>query len=123
MIRKVLIVDDDRSTRLAIKKMVETLNLCAIQCQNGDHALQTLLCNNDISLVITDMVMPETDGRWLIQGMHKNKQLGKIPVIIMSSVVGVKDIADLLDLGAKAFVHKPVKQADIQEYTLRYVGD
>ena len=65
MVKKILIVDDDRSTRLAIKKMVESLDLCAIQCQNGDHALQTLLCNNDISLVITDMVMPETDGkRW-----------------------------------------------------------
>ncbi len=119
--KKVLIVDDDRATRLTIKKMLEDLNLCAIQCHNGDHALQTLMCNQDISLVITDMVMPETDGRWLIQSMHKHKQLGNVPIIIMSSVVGVKDIADLLDLGAKAFVHKPVKQADIKEYTLRYI--
>jgi DNA-binding NtrC family response regulator len=41
--------------------------------------------------------------------------------VIMSAVVGVKEIADLLDRGATFFLAKPIKLAELREYVARSV--
>jgi CheY-like chemotaxis protein len=118
--RKILIVDDDKATRLALKKMVEVLGFEILQSPDGEHALETLKSEDKIALVIADMVMPKKDGRWLIKSMQADEDLKKLPVIIISSVFGVKDIADLLESGARAFVAKPANPDEIHEYVNRY---
>ncbi len=118
--RKILIVDDDRATRLAIKKMVEVIGFDVLQSPDGEHALETLKTEDNIALVIADMVMPKRDGRWLIKSMQEDEILKNMPVIIISSVFGVKDIADLLESGARAFVAKPANPDEIHEYVTRY---
>eukprot|EP01156_Anaeramoeba_ignava_P008677 Anaeramoba_ignava/a362785_5.p2 GENE.a362785_5~~a362785_5.p2 ORF type:complete len:122 (+),score=14.76 a362785_5:620-985(+) len=119
--KKVLVVDDDKNTRLAIKKIIESLGFAVIQSPDGGHAYETLLSDDSISLVVADMVMPKHDGRWLIKNIQANEDLKSIPIIIISAVFGVKDIADLLECGAKAFVAKPANPDELQEYVQRYI--
>jgi DNA-binding response OmpR family regulator len=122
IMKKVLVVDDDKNTRLALKKIIESMGFAVIQSPEGGHAYETLLNDDSISLVVADMVMPKHDGRWLIKNIQANEDLKEIPIIIISAVFGVKDIADLLECGAKAFVAKPANPDELQEYVKRYIG-
>ena len=119
--KKILVVDDESTSLVIIHNMLHELGFCAIKSQAADHALQTLKCNDDIALVITDMQMPKKDGRWLIKQIFADSSLKKTPIIIMSGAVGVKDIADLLQAGAKAFIAKPVEKSELKEYIERYI--
>jgi CheY-like chemotaxis protein len=52
--------------------------------------------------------MPVLDGRQLIAALHQDRDLPRVPILITSGVVGVNEIADLLDMGATKFVPKPI---------------
>jgi len=118
---KVLIVDDEVSTRLIIKKAVESMGHFALQSHNGKNAWDTLCNNEDISLLITDMMMPEMGGDELVKVVRGNDKFSDVPIIIISGIVGPKDIFGLLKLGATAFLPKPVNIPDIKEYIKRYL--
>lgn len=112
---KVLIAEDDVVTQKLVVKIVEDMGHVAIVSPNGKHAYETLKANDDIGLLISDMMMPEMDGRQLIQTLRGESDLEHLPIIIMSAVVGIKQISDLLDLGASLFQPKPLDLAELKE--------
>jgi len=118
---KILIVDDEVSTRLLIKKAVESIGHSAVQSHNGKNACDTLFNNEDIVLMVTDMMMPEMGGDELVKVVRGNDKFSDIPIIMISGIVGPKDIFDLLKLGATAFLPKPINVPEIQEYIKRYI--
>ena len=120
---KILIVEDDIPVRKIITKAVEAIGHVAIQSPHGKHGWETLGANPDIGLVITDMMMPEMDGRQLVQVIRGNSELGKIPVIILSGVTDAQQLADLLQLGTTAFLPKPVKIGELQETVQQYLAE
>ena len=118
---KILIVEDDLKSRHLLVKIVESLNHTVIQSQNGRHAYETLCLNPDVELVITDVMMPEVDGRDLVRLIRGNEAVAKLPILIISAVIGVSEILDLLKLGATAFLPKPVDFANIKEFLDKYI--
>ncbi len=118
---KILIVEDDFKSRHLLVKIVEKLGHIAIQSQNGRHAYETLCQNLDVALIITDVMMPEVDGRDLVRLIRGNEAVAKLPVLIISAVIGVNEILDLLKLGATAFLPKPISFSDIKEFLDRYI--
>lgn len=115
---KVLIVDDDSMMRKILATALEPLHLQLHFCSDGIYALDALRCNRDFDLVITDISMPVLDGRQLIRSITSDKALAQIPILIMSGVVGVNEIADLLDLGASRFIPKPFNMETLREDVL-----
>ncbi|MBU1247772.1 MAG: response regulator, partial [Proteobacteria bacterium] len=73
--------------------------------------------------LITDIMMPEMDGRQLIQTLRGDTQFQQLPIIIMSAVVGVRDISGLLKLGASRFLSKPLDKDELIESLLRCMTD
>lgn len=112
---RILAVDDDPVMRSVIAKALEPLNYEIHFASDGIHALDALRCNPDYDLLITDISMPVLDGRQLIATMAHDKSLTKIPILITSGVVGVNEIADLLDIGATKFVPKPINMESFRE--------
>ncbi|MCB1182368.1 response regulator [bacterium] len=112
---KVLIVDDENAMRLVIRKALEPLGLSLHFSSDGIHALDALRCNPGFDLLITDISMPVVDGRQLIATIRADKSMAQIPILITSGVVGVHEIADLLDIGATRFVAKPINAASFRE--------
>ena len=116
---RILIAEDDPTTRMICYKVVEKLGHVPIVSPDGEHAYQTLLADNNIDIVITDVMMPRMDGRMLIQTLRGHSKFAKLPGIIMSAVVAVDDIADMLKLGANLFLPKPVNINDVADYIER----
>jgi len=57
----ILMVEDSRTQALKLQQMLEQHGYYVTHCQNGLEAMTTLL-NQQISIVITDWIMPEMDG-------------------------------------------------------------
>jgi two-component system chemotaxis response regulator CheY len=112
---KLLIVEDDPVMRKLLAKAVASLEVEAHYASDGLYALDALRCNPDFDLILTDISMPILDGRTLINLIRQDPKFDHIPVIIMSGVVGMSEIADLLDAGAAKFIPKPFKMDVVRE--------
>ena len=112
---KILIVEDDMITQKLLSRMLETQGYPTFVSPNGRHALEALQVNS-VDLIITDVMMPELDGRELISAIRKYSRLASIPVIIISAVIRASDVMELLKQGATYFIPKPLSKADVLEY-------
>lgn len=105
--KKVLIVDDDQGFLLSLQDMCKdhTDKFQVITAGNGKEALAALE-NETISLVVTDLKMPELDGFELISAISKKSYI--IPVIAMTAF-GTPEMEDRLKgMGAFQYIEKPI---------------
>lgn len=112
---RILIAEDDVATRMVAGKMLEKMGHIPVFSPDGQHALETLQIDAGIQLLVTDVMMPRMDGRALIKTLRGTERHRKLPVIVISAVVGPREIADLLDLGASRFQPKPLDMGELRE--------
>lgn len=117
---KILVTDDDPVQRATLHALIEKMKHTVFLAANGRQALELLEVNKDIDLLITDIYMPEMDGRDLVKklrcGCGANRDL---PVIIMSSAVGSEGISELLEMGTTEFLAKPLNGKILQQTILK----
>ncbi len=120
--KRILIAEDDASTRLVIGTLVADVGYIPLYSADGQHAYETLLIDPGIVLLITDVMMPRLDGRTLIKTLREHAALRTLPVIVISSVVGPKEIGGLMNLGASRFMPKPIDLRTLQEDIAALLG-
>lgn len=110
---KILIVEDDTSSRLLLKKITERSGHETILAANGKIALE-LLCNFKVDAILTDWMMPEMDGLELITVIRKT--IKPTPAIIMVTALSSKDAYNkAISAGADDFIAKPLDAKDVLE--------
>ena len=108
----VLVVDDEDTLRVAIRRLLESHGYQVITAPNGAAALQLL--EDDaapkVSLVLTDLRMPVMDGRQLAAALARRHP--SLPIVFMSGFT-----AQLMDLRLVsphvAFLAKPFRDHDL----------
>ncbi|MBI3794919.1 MAG: response regulator [Nitrospinae bacterium] len=71
---KILVVDDDFIVRSVLSDILEsTEKYEALQAENGLEGLAQVESNPGISLIITDVNMPEMDGLAMLRELRKKK--------------------------------------------------
>lgn len=100
----VLVVDDSMTTR-TLESILEAHGYRVRVAVDGVEALARLR-EEKVDLVIADIEMPRLNGFGLIEAMKKDRDLAKIPVIIVSSVERREDQERGLALGADAYIVK-----------------
>lgn len=111
---KVLVVDDDRSGRDILDRMLSRDGHQVIHASDGQRALVSLEDNPGIGLVITDVMMPNLDGRGLVRELRGRPEFAALPIIVVSGKVGIKAISEILELGAMRFMGKPVRHNELR---------
>ncbi|MGB5216964.1 MAG: response regulator [Smithella sp.] len=101
----ILIVDDSATTRTVISRQLEAYGAKIIQAEDGEKGWEVAL-SADFDLIISDVEMPKLDGFGLCQKLKGNERTRGIPVIILSSLDGDKDIEKGFMVGAAAYVSK-----------------
>ncbi len=116
----ILVVDDSITTRSLEKSILEAHGYRVRLAVDGIEALGQLR-SEKADLVIADLQMPRLDGFGLIEEMKKQKELAKIPVIIVTSLDRREDQERGLALGADAYIVKrKFDQRDLLE-TIRQI--
>ncbi|MBO6183121.1 MAG: response regulator [Chryseobacterium sp.] len=108
MNKKILIVDDDPRNIFALKL---TLKARGYQIESSTMALEAidmLKKDQDISVVLMDMMMPEMDGYEAIKIIRNIPEIKQIPVIAVTAQAMPEDRQKCLDAGAQDYVSKPI---------------
>lgn len=116
---RILIAEDDMFSRKICYKLIGKMGHIPICSPDGKHAYQTLLSDNSIDILITDIMMPEMDGRALINVVRGTSNFSNLPIIIMSAVVSLTDISAFIKQGADFFLPKPIDNDNLIEYVER----
>lgn len=103
----VLIVDDSKVIRSAIREILELGNIQVTEATNGKDALE-LVYNSTPDLVLLDVVMPGIDGISVLKTLRKSYSKLKLPIILVTSLGSPSEIVQALDYGANDYVTKPV---------------
>jgi CheY-like chemotaxis protein len=118
---KVVVADDDLYVARFIARVVTSLDFCPIICRDGQRALHVIEDNPDSRLLITDVSMPQMDGRKLVEEIRRREGFQKLPIIITSGLARVSEIADLLDVGMTCYLGKPIEVEDLRTYVRNLV--
>jgi len=120
MLRKVLIVDDDRILRKLIQKKCETYEkiFTPLLAGDGNEALETLKAH-PVSLVVTDLQMPNMDGFALIA--HLSKTYPDIPVIVLTGFSAPDWKKQRLKESAAGYIEKPFVVEELVETIKNYI--
>ncbi|MEP0987833.1 tetratricopeptide repeat protein [Ekhidna sp.] len=112
--KTVLIVEDHRELRSYLQSILSA-DFRVYLAVNGSSALDMLQAEK-IDLIITDLMMPYMDGFELVDHLKKDKELKKIPVVVVSARTDKKEKLDLIAKGAEDVISKPF---DKEELTLK----
>lgn len=102
--RTVLVIDDDKTLCVLIKKCLEKENFIAKVSHTGLEGLRLLREMNDCTLVILDVMMPELDG---FQVLKKIREKSNVPVLMLTAKSDETDKVSGLRLGADDYLTKP----------------
>lgn len=106
-LNRVLLVDDDRQTRLKLSRNLESEGYTVGVAQGGRQALD-MLESESFDLIILDILMPEVDGFTVLSQVKATPALREIPVVVISAVDDPESIEKCRQLGAAEYLIKPV---------------
>src|SRR5262250_3706042 len=108
----VYFIDDSATMREVIKIAFRRENFNVITCPDAASALAQFE-QNPPDAVITDVIMPDTDGYSVCSQIKEHPQYGGIPVVLMSGVVN-KTVADkAVSVRADELIRKPFQPQDL----------
>ena len=81
-----------------------------LQAISAEAEIEGKTARDKVSLVLTDLEMPEMDGFTLTRNIKKDARFSSIPVIIHSSLTGATNEAHVKGVGADAYVAKFVAE-------------
>ncbi len=120
--KKILIIEDSPTTRSLLVSTIDTLEgYRIIEAANGFDALR-LLPKEEVDLIITDINMPDINGLELISYVRNNPNYRSIPLFIISTESGEKDLQRGLSLGADEYLVKPFNPERLLALIRSYLG-
>ena len=106
MTLKALICDDSLLARKQVKKSLpDDFDAEILTATNGKEALD-IIAQHEIGLVFLDLTMPELDGVGVLEAIKERKH--KCFVIVISADIQPEMQKRVTELGALAFIQKPV---------------
>ncbi|MEX0843661.1 MAG: response regulator [Balneolaceae bacterium] len=101
---KVLVVDDDMPIHFLLKNLLKD-DFTVLNAHNVREAKEALT-EHQISLILSDIHMPEITGLEFLESLRKQERYNQIPFLIMTNLPTVEKEQKAFDLGAEDFIKK-----------------
>lgn len=102
---KILIVDDERAIRRALREILEFEEFEVDEAENGRQGLEMAKSEN-YDIIFCDIKMPEMDGMEVLEGLQKASV--DSPVIMISGHGNIETAVQSIKRGAFDFIEKPL---------------
>lgn len=109
---KILVVEDEKYTRLIIEKLLKKNNYDVYTATNGKDALD-IVEEIKPKLIIADWNMPVLNGIDLCKAVKRNDKLKSIYFILFTAKISLEDRVEGLDSGADDFMIKPTENEEL----------
>jgi DNA-binding NtrC family response regulator len=103
---RVLIVEDELSTRLGLTELVRTWGFTTEAAGDGEEALQCVTSFRP-TIIISDLVMPRLDGLALLRALKDDG--GDFTVVILTAQGTVETAVEAIKEGAYDYLTKPIE--------------
>jgi PAS domain S-box-containing protein len=116
---RILLADDNADMRAYIQRILEKNGHQVSVVRNGREALEAIAAGPLPDLVLTDVMMPDTDGFTLLKTLRANEATRDMVVILLSARAGPEARVEGLAAGADDYMVKPF---DARELVARIDG-
>ena len=108
MIKKILIVDEDRNERKIIKHSLSVAGYNIIESESSSSALLAISNHPDINMIIVNWSLDDSDETSTFNILHDN--FSSIPIFVISNDESNNAIITALKLGAVDYIIKPINK-------------
>ena len=127
--KTILIVDDEPDVRTYLTKILEDARFNVVTAPDGEQALE-MIRRKKPDFISLDLVMPRKSGHKLLYELRKDRELSKIPVLIVTAhakdEMGKADLDDIMKnkvlSGPGVYLEKPVNPSDYVRHVQRVLG-
>jgi DNA-binding NarL/FixJ family response regulator len=105
----ILVVDNDRGVRVALRALLERAHHHVIEASGGDEALQKAAADHP-DLMLLDLEMPGTDGWDVLKSLGHRAGM---PIIVITAHQEQQDMVLGLRAGADDYITKPFRNAEL----------
>jgi len=116
-LKRALIVDDSKSARFALKRMLKELNLEVDTVESAADAI-SYLEEKLPDVIFMDHMMPGMDGFEAVKHIKKNPQTAVIPIMMYTSKAGDVYLSQARALGAVGIIRKTIAPVELKESLL-----
>ncbi len=111
--KKILIVEDDLSSRLYLNKILEKAGVVILNAGDGQEAVDVTLNNPDIDIILMDIQLPIMDG---YSALSKIREIRQDIVVIAQTAYGLLgDKEKILNSGFNDYIIKPILSQNLIE--------
>ena len=107
---RILVVEDDKNTRLLMKAVLEAEHYTVVTAENGQDALE-VMDREHIDLVVLDIMMPKMDGYEFTRLLRENQS--NLPILIVSAKQLPEDKHKGFLVGTDDYMTKPVDEEEM----------
>jgi DNA-binding NtrC family response regulator len=105
---RVLIVEDDPTTRIGLTELVGTWGFSTESAVDGEDALQRITTFRP-TIIISDLVMPKMGGLELLRALKDEG--GDLTIVILTAQGTVETAVEAIKEGAYDYLTKPIEPA------------
>ena len=106
----ILVVDDDKITRLLMKAVLEAENFTVITAENGEEAL-SVMEHSHVDLVVLDIMMPKMDGYTFTKTLRAADN--NLPILMVSAKQLPADKKQGFLVGTDDYKTKPIDEEEM----------
>ena len=116
-----LVVDDSRSIRMLVSKVLKQAGFEVMEAENGQQACELATEKSSVQLVITDLNMPVMDGLELIRAIRQDAQHKFTPVVFLTTESEEAKKEEAKSAGATGWIIKPFHPEKVMTVVRRVV--
>jgi len=105
MVQKVLIIEDEDVLRNVLAKKLEKEGYEVIVAADGEAGMNSIR-NENPDMILLDIMLPKKNGYQILEEMHGDEELKKIPVLVISNSGQPVEVRKILELGACDYLVK-----------------
>ena len=112
---RALIVDDSKSMRMIIAKVLREAGFEVTEAADGRQALDRLNQGEEVELILIDWNMPVMNGYDLVCAVRANALLSNIRIMMVTTETSMSNISQALNAGANEYLMKPFTKEVLME--------
>jgi two-component system aerobic respiration control protein ArcA len=105
--KNILIIEDDETQRLSLKRILEGEGYTALIAADSAELTAVLDEEKDIHLILMDIGLPWINGFELAEMMKQHPDLKKLPLVFLSAQAEPEDYDKAREVGAADYIKKP----------------
>jgi len=116
---RILIVDDEESVRAVAAALLQQSGYATTTIESAEEAIARLQQDPDYDLVLSDVMMPGTDGLTLLDQICTDHP--GMPVVMLSAVKDFHVVTNAFRRGAIDYLLKPFERAELESIVMRAI--